>query len=303
MVGMTPARTPTDALDDLIAALRRSRFHTGIRCPRCGGLRTHRWGTFRSRQRYRCASCRRTFSDLTCSPAAYIKKIQLWPDYAAMLASGASLRAAASALGIHISTAFRWRHALLRSLDSLDGEMLCGWVEIASWRVALSEKGSRTLRRPARRRGYRPGSHGDPRQVHVLAACDRVGHCLSLRAGPSPWPPGREAFRQWLGNRVSVPPVIIEARGRFCAGGRFARSQGGTFRDARPAPDRQLRSLVSTDFARDYLARLGSWLQRFRGVSTRYLPNYLIWHRTVDREARRGIGQEALRWPAHASLQ
>jgi hypothetical protein len=31
-----------------------------------------------------------------------------------------------------------------------------------------------------------------------------------------------------------------------------------------------------------YHQRLRQWLSRFRGVASRYLPNYLGWHRTLD---------------------
>jgi hypothetical protein len=49
--------------------------------------------------------------------------------------------------------------------------------------------------------------------------------------------------------------------------------------------------------ARAYVERLGDWLIRFRGVASRYLPNYLVWHREVDRAWRMGIASVALRWP------
>jgi len=35
-----------------------------------------------------------------------------------------------------------------------------------------------------------------------------------------------------------------------------------------------------------YHSRLRDWLKRFRGVSTRYLNNYLWWHRFMDMNRR-----------------
>ena len=54
---------------------------------------------------------------------------------------------------------------------------------------------------------------------------------------------------------------------------------------------------------RAYGARLKDWMQRFHGVATRYLSNYLLWHRVVDRRWRQSLrkgqpvaeGDEALR--------
>ena len=38
-------------------------------------------------------------------------------------------------------------------------------------------------------------------------------------------------------------------------------------------------------------------MSRFRGVATRYLPNYLMWHQRVDAHERQGVAGESLRWP------
>jgi transposase-like protein len=290
-----------DPLDELVSRLRLSRFAAGIRCPRCGGRRHARWGTFRCRQRYRCTSCRRTFSDLTGSPAVYTKKILLWPEFAALLGSGVSLRQAARQLGVHPSTTFRWRHALLRALIERDDEKLAGWIEVAGQRFAQSDKGSRRLQRPARRRGFRPSVGGDVRTVHVLVASDRVGHYVSVYSvAPRGRRPGPEGYDRLLSGRVEAAPVVVVAGGRFSAAARVARTMGGTIRDAGPTTRRKRRSLILVGTARGCIARLRDWLRRFRGVATRYLPNYLIWHRIVDRATRRAIGEEALRWPGSA---
>lgn len=45
-----------------------------------------------------------------------------------------------------------------------------------------------------------------------------------------------------------------------------------------PLPD----TLVHTRSVREQEARLRVWLRRFRGVATRYLQNYLVWHGMVD---------------------
>jgi hypothetical protein len=50
------------------------------------------------------------------------------------------------------------------------------------------------------------------------------------------------------------------------------------------------------------VVRLKQWLARFRGVATRYLANYLIWHTCVDRAYRHGVGAVMLRWPIGAGF-
>jgi hypothetical protein len=74
-------------------------------------------------------------------------------------------------------------------------------------------------------------------------------------------------------------------------------SRLGDMRIGRPWPSIHVRAL------RAYAARLVGWLGRFRGVATRYLANYLAWHRAVDETAkRRAIEAQALRWPVPIAI-
>src|SRR5690606_39114098 len=171
----TPSRRPpppSPELVHLLEELRTARFALGRSCPRCGCERTHRWGSFSGRQRYRCLGCRRTFSDLTATPAAYSKKLLLWRDYGQCLAEGASVRHAARRVRVHPATAFRWRHALLGTLLECEAsELLAGWVELCSLTLLYSEKGAAARR--ARRhtaaqahRADRPERAGRPERAH-----------------------------------------------------------------------------------------------------------------------------------------
>ncbi|WP_390853998.1 IS1/IS1595 family N-terminal zinc-binding domain-containing protein [Alicyclobacillus hesperidum] len=52
-------------------------------CPRCQNKSTIRHGKVDDRQRYLCKSCRGTFSDLTGTPLAYVKKsTDMWVEVA-----------------------------------------------------------------------------------------------------------------------------------------------------------------------------------------------------------------------------
>src|SRR5262245_20926599 len=77
---------------------RRTRFVRGVRCPRCGGSEVRRWGGFAGRQRFRCSSCARTFSDFTGTPLAYLKKIDRWPGHCASIEETESVRREAARL-------------------------------------------------------------------------------------------------------------------------------------------------------------------------------------------------------------
>ena len=146
-------RSADDGLD-IIRTMREARFAHRVTCPHCGSALTVRWGGFAGRQRYRCKSCKRTFSDLTRTAFAYTKRIGSWPHYLVLVRQGRSLRAAAQQVGVHVSTAFRWRHSLLASMRAADSLVLDGTVELVEISFARSMKGSRNLARP-RLRGSR----------------------------------------------------------------------------------------------------------------------------------------------------
>src|SRR5690606_17823719 len=116
------------------------------------------------------------FSDLTRTAFAYTKRIGSWPHYLVLVRQGRSLRAAAQQVGVHVSTAFRWRHSLLASMRAADSLVLDGTVELMEISFAHSMKGSRNLARP-RLRGSRTAGwvwHEVPHD-RVLLAISRSG--------------------------------------------------------------------------------------------------------------------------------
>jgi transposase-like protein len=292
-------------LEDLLARLREARFGEDLRCPRCGARAVQRWGSFSCRQRYRCLGCRRTFSDLTGTPAAYSKRLPLWEPYSRSLAEGLSVRRAAQRVGIHPATAFRWRHALLDELRRQDVDRLIDWIELDSLWFRYSEKGRRVTRRaqpptvacqtPA---GTAPAC-ARPWELlgaNVLVASDRRGHVVTTLVNVSTRPRiNRQELDAVLARRAEAGTIKV-----LCADPlRFAPA---TFW---PRPG-QPRCVMATGRAgamvRAYRCRFMEWMRRFRGVATRYLRNYLIWHRRVFRAGLEAVAAAVLRWPVGAAF-
>lgn len=289
---MHPAVSPRDPeLATLLAAIRAERFSTGIRCPRCGGTRVYRWGTFRERQRHRCLGCRRTFSDLTGSPAAYSKKLELWPANGAAMAQSLSVRRTARALGVHPTTAFRWRHRTLAGVRRGDPTRLRGIVEIEHHWSPLSRKGQPG--RPQVADGRRAGTPG----VVVIVACDREGGVVSHVGDVVGSGQLRLAeLEAALAARLAPRPTLVAREGRLGAVARLARRLGGEHVRTCSARSELSRGLGHVGTVRRYRVGVGLWLRPFRGVATRYLGNYLAWHNAVDRRRRMGFEAVSLRW-------
>jgi len=64
-------------------------------------------------QRYKCSHCAVSFNALSATPMARLRLRDKWVQYAALLEEGKSVRKCAAELGVHRTTAFRWRHRFL----------------------------------------------------------------------------------------------------------------------------------------------------------------------------------------------
>ena len=288
---------PPASLDSWLDAVRHARFATrGPRCPRCGSSKVHRWGRFSGRQRYRCRGrCQRTFSDLTGTPAAYIKKIDRWALCQRLLEDGVTLRQAALTLGVHLSTAFRWRHRLLDTLASRRQDPLEGTLELDLIRFPQSFKGAVSLPRPARRRKIDASGFWTEPHCDAVVMADHLGGVRTV------------VLSAWWGRRPSEDVVedvhasgpftdITEIRARG-PGVRWDRVSVSLLPSARERSPWRVGIFVELPHAGAYRRRLTAWMRRFRGVASRYLERYLAWHRWLDRGMRASVGELAVRWP------
>lgn len=265
--GTQGRRGPSSGGFDL-AAFRRWRFAGGLFCPLCDGRAVHRWGRFGDRRRYRCLGCGRTFSDLTGTPLAHLKRLDLWPAFCDRVLEASSLRSTARALRVHLATAFRWRHRLLDALRSTESVRLSGEVAVADTCFPFSEKGRRDLDRPARVRGDLFWWLG-PR-VWLVLARDAAARPWAEATGPAR--PCVTELEHSLAPRLAPDARISTGEGPYSEVARFARRQGRRYRRLRGAA-------LCHHPAALYGAQMRRWLGRFQGVATRYLPNYLVWHR------------------------
>ena len=124
-----------------------------LACPDCRSPRKHRHGHNAGLQRFRCIDCGRTYNSLTGTPMARLRHKARWLEYTECLLRSTTVRRAAEHLGVHRSTAFRWRHRFL-TLPKTDRPLcLAGIAEADEMYFLESQKGARQLDRAPRRRG------------------------------------------------------------------------------------------------------------------------------------------------------
>jgi len=254
-----------DLVLELVRLRRFGQARSGIVCPRCDGGPCHRWGAFAGRQRYRCKTCSRTFSDLTGTFLARCRRIERWPLNVAAMERCLSVRLTAREVGVSPSTAFRWRHRILDARRTMvrppwGGELLGDCTPVRTRRTGNCEARFWVLGAVGRRRARRK------REFRLFAVAARDTR------------PDAAQLEPWIGMLVSPGCRIRDGRGRFGAVARAGRRLGLV---AGKKSSRDMTQLTRM------LRGIRPFLRPFRGVSPRWLQNYLEWNLMLGRHAPR----------------
>jgi transposase-like protein len=268
---------PAVGLDQACATIEHSRPVSA--CPHCAGRRLHRHGVERGVQRYRCCACGKTFSALTGTPLARLRHRGKWLDYLAGMLDGQSVRKAADGTGVHRNTAFRWRHRFLHLAKEDRPAALAGIAEADELFLLESQKGSRSLDRPPRKRGGVASRRGINREhVCVLIARDRTGNTCDFVTGR-----GAVTTAQLQRHlRPVLDPDVLLVTDSHPAYRAFAKATGISHEAVNVSAGERVRGAVHVQNVNAYHRRFRQWLARFNGVASRYLPNYLGWQWAVD---------------------
>ncbi|TWI43553.1 transposase-like protein [Pseudoduganella flava] len=260
---------------DIIEAFGRLRK----KCPHCGHRRFYRHGYTSGLQRYRCLGCTHTFSALTNTPLLHLRRRDRWLPYLQCMLDTRTVRASATVVGIHRNTSFRWRHRFLNRVVHDRPIPLKGIVEADETYLLESQKGSRCLNRPARRRGGVAHSRGISKEHDcILVLRDRGGQTRDWWTGR-----GRVTSKQlsWALPAALDQDVVLVTDGAkayrtFIAAYPFAHVPLNLAAGIRSRGPYHLQNV------NNYHSRFKTWLRTFLGVASHYLPNYLGWRHALD---------------------
>jgi transposase-like protein len=271
------------------------------RCACCGHGDVVKHGLDNAgRQRFRCrkgadGGCGKTFNALTGTPFARMRMPEKWAGYARLMDGFLSLdKVVETGIGISRHTAWRWRHRMLAAQVALQSDKVSGVVETDETFFRTSYKGHRGWKRgappetrPARRRGGKALSAGMSGElVPVLTAVDRAGGIVEavLR--------DRSCIVPALDGRIAEGSVVCsDGLKAYVA---VAVKHGSEHRRIFPPRKDWLAKAVGEKPRRKgrlglgrvngHHERLKTFVNReLRGVSTKYLANYLGWMRAMRR--------------------
>lgn len=261
-----------------------TRFEAEGACPHCGERHLHKHASANGLQRYRCTACGKTFNALTGTPLARLRHKDKWFAYLKALAQSLTVRQSATEAAIHRNTAFRWRHRFLNWLKDDQPKALHGITEADETYFLDSHKGSRTLPRQARKRGGSARKRGlSKEQVCVLSARDRVGQTMDAPTGYGPLT--KDQLTLHLKPKLAEDVLLVsDANASYHY---FSRQQGISHQAVNLSRgQRVLDGAYHVQNVNAYHSRLKRWMDRFHGVATKYLGNYLGWRRTLEKHAR-----------------
>ena len=266
----------------LITNIREARFNKGVICVRCGCENVRRNGRYKDRQRYICTGCGKTFNDLTHSPLAGTWYQERMIQFFDLLVKGETLKKCAQTLRVSMSTVFFWRHKILTSLLANDFDYLSGIVEADETMFLESHKGTKNIdfRKPRKRGGKAKKRGLSDEQVAVLVGIDRKDNIVSKVAGRG----------KTTANEVAV--VLkdkIDPKADFCSDATtnfksFAKGENLKHRVINASKgQRVVKGIYHIQHANSYHKRLKGWMERFQGVATKYLNNYLYWFYILEK--------------------
>jgi transposase-like protein len=265
--------------------VRERRFHKGINCFDCSSPNVVKNGKSRQIQRYKCKDCGRTFGDLTATPMSRSRYRDKWIDYFELMLDGKSIRESAKVLEISVSTSFMWRHKILAAILELEQEPFDGITEVDETFIRHSEKGSRNIigRKP-RKRGEKAKLRGiSKEQDCIVVAVDRTGRTHALVACR-----GRLSRRQAeavMGDLVK--DVTTLCSDKHNAWEAFARSKGLDHVVLNASKgERVKKSVCHIQNVNSFHRRWKRWMDRFNGVASKFLNNYLAWYRFLEAHKR-----------------
>ena len=252
-------------------------------CPHCASTHFVKNGTKCNNQRYLCRDCKKSFIEHTGTILYNSQKdIEVWELYIHCMIEKYPLRKCAKICDINLATAFAWRHKILDALQNMmDDVELDGVVQADETFTAISYKGNHKsfkLPRTAYKRGNKASKRGLSNQkVWVPCAVNLDG--LSVAKISNLGKPSLKDLQKVLDGNISKNSVfVIDSLRPY-----QKISLDMELNHIRIATKKRSNGLFNIQTVNSYYSRLKDLItHRFKGGSTKYLKNHLIYHNFVN---------------------
>lgn len=252
-------------------------------CPHCKSTHFVKNGKVQGRQRFICMDCRKTFAQTNNTILYGVKKdLSVWKKYIHCMIEKYSLRKTAQICGISLPTAFAWRHKILDALQQMqDNIKLDGIVEADETFMPISYKGHHKdfdFPRLAKKRGTANTKRGLSKElVCIPCAVNLNGKSVAKIANLGK--PNVKALNSVIFGKVEKESVFVTDSLRSY----LKLSNEMNLNHIRIPRNKHSNGSFNIQVVNNYHSRLKSMLvYNFKGVSTKYLNNYLVYHNFVN---------------------
>lgn len=254
----------------------------GILCPHCQSVHVVKNGTQLDKQRYKCKNCNKTFTSISNTFLARTRKdFKTWKKFIQCMIEGFSVRMSATKCKVNRNTAFIWRHKILDTLTEYvtNQKIMKGVIEADDTFFRLSFKGNKPINRDAYHRGSLAKKRGmSKEQVCVSCAVSRNNTKVVYSKITT------------LG-RAKAKDLQKVFKGRFSDNSILCTDKDKAYRNFAQRECLEHIQMQSGTASRvdvyhiqninGYHSRLKNFIRRFKGVSTKYLNNYLTWNNII----------------------
>lgn len=249
-------------------------------CPHCGSVKLYRFGVVSGLQRYRCRDCKKTFNALTKTPLARLRHKGRWLTYLEAMAQSRTVRQSAADSKVHRNTSFRWRHRFLKWISQDRPARLHGITEVDETHILESDKGKKKRVRKSRKRGGTATKKGiSNEQVCVLVVRDRSGQTLDFVMGTGAL--SKLELTDALKPALDADVLLVsDANPTYEA---FCHSENISHEIVNLSQGQRVKGAYHIQNVNAYHSRFKQWLERFHGVATDYLANYLGWRHALEK--------------------
>lgn len=252
--------------------------NTVQKCAHCESPNFIGWGIDKGLKRFKCKDCNRTFTEFSGTWISHLHHKDLVDRYVRLLLTEKSVSKIAIELQISIQTAFDWRHKILSALNHVDKGEFKEITESDETFFLHSNKGEKQSDRKPRKRGGRSKKRGiSNEQVAVIVTADRNRE-LDLTVATM----GRiskKDIADAIGNRVTDETILCTDSHASYKG--FALDNNLDHHPIKAITKEYVKNKVyHIQHVNSIDSRLKPWINiKFKGVSTKYLQNYLTWFR------------------------
>lgn len=246
------------------------------KCPHCNSEEVSRYGHDKAgRQRYICKSCKKVFSSATQANLLSYSKLDLdvWKKYCECFVDRKPLRECASICGVSLSTSFYMRRRILEliftHLPSFELNPGSG-VELDETFFRESLKGNHIIPRKAHKRGNSSHKRGLSEDLLcVVTGATSSGDVFFDIAGKGQLT--KAAAEEILGRRICSGTIVTTDK---------QKAYRSVLKEIGVACHKMFDDKEhKTPFVDNYHSLLKRFIWKFRGISSKWLEQYLGWHK------------------------